>query len=63
MIGGLLFTFWLATKPELSFAVRNAIIPGVFFGLSLAWRLCFLYVLARSRPPLEATPAAGKATR
>ena len=63
VIGGLLFTIWLTSHPELSFDVRNARVLGAFCAFSLVWHLCFLYVLARSPPPVGATPAATRATR
>ena len=63
VIGGLLFTIWLTSNPELSFDARNARILGAFCVFSLVWHLWFLYVLARSPPPVGAIPAATRATR
>jgi hypothetical protein len=59
-ICGLLFTIWLATKPEISFAEQNVRILGAFFGISFVWHLCFLFALARSQSPASGTVAAGK---
>jgi len=63
VIGCLLLTGGLISKPEFSFDVRNARILGAFCSFSLVWHLCFLYVLARSRLPLDANAPSGAAPR
>jgi hypothetical protein len=63
VIGCLLLTAWLMSRPELSFDVRNALMLGAFCSFSLVWHLCFLYVLARSRSPSDAAAAVGARTR
>lgn len=62
-IGCVLLAAWLISRPELGFDAHDAALLVGFGGFSLAWHLWFLRVLARSRPPADANPGAGAATR
>jgi len=63
VVGCLLLTAWLSSRPGLSFAEHNAHLLFAFCGVSLVWHLCFLYVLARSARAPEAAEPAGKTTQ
>lgn len=57
VVGCLLITAWLSSRPGLVFAEANARLLFAFCGISLIWHLCFLYVLARpKRVPEAAAP-------
>jgi hypothetical protein len=55
VVGCLLLTAWLAGRSGLAFDARSARMLVAFCVFSLAWHLCFLYALARARPPVDTT--------
>jgi hypothetical protein len=62
-VGCLLFAAWLVERPGFAFDTRSARVLVAFCVFSLAWHLCFLFVVARAQRAANARPAQGKASR